>query len=50
MNDITINDKSKNFSDIFEDLQNNIENLDNISLKCITTEKWLEQLGKKTIS
>ena len=50
MNDITINDKSKNFSDIFESFRNNVENSDNISVKFITTEKWLEQLSKKTIS
>ena len=50
MNDKTINDKSKNFSDIFENFQKNFENLDNISVKFVTTEKWLEQLSKKIIS
>ena len=50
MNDISINDKSKFFSEIFENFQKN-QNIDEEKIfKFVSTEKWLEQLSRKITS
>ena len=49
MSDTNINDNSKIFSDIFKDLDVDEKNDSKIT-KFVSTEKWLAQLGKRTIS
>ena len=50
MNDININDKFNFFSEIFKTLKNN-QKLDEKKVYIfISTEKWLEQLGRRSIS
>ena len=49
MSDTNINDNSKIFSDIFKDLDVDGEKKVEIT-KFVSTEKWLAQLGKRTIS
>ncbi len=50
MNDININDKFNFFSEIFKNFQNDEKKEDQISYNFISTEKWLEQLGRRAIS
>ena len=49
MSDTNINDNSNIFSDIFKDLDVDEKNNSEIT-KFVSTEKWLAQLGKRTIS
>ena len=50
MNDIYINDKSKFFSEIFKNFQDNEKKDDEILSKFVSTEKWLNQLSKRVTS
>ena len=50
MNDININDNSNIFSEIFKNFQSQGNDKENILVKFVSTEKWLEQLGRRIIS
>ena len=49
MSDTNINDNSKIFSDIFKDLDKDGKINSEIT-EFVSTEKWLAQLGKRSIS
>tara|TARA_B100001175_G_C19311762_1_gene543373 strand:+ start:673 stop:822 length:150 start_codon:yes stop_codon:yes gene_type:complete len=49
MNDININDNSYIFSEIFKNFKKE-DQKENILVKFVSTEKWLEQLGRRITS
>ncbi len=50
MDDININDNSNIFSEIFKNFQKQENDKEDILVAFVSTEKWIEQLGRRIIS